>query len=118
MFLAERGSIREKRRNKMELRLSRKKKKEDKKEDEDDSLDLFGDEDTEEKSSPIDEKSEDKDTKKLEIRSIFRKKESLSDELKPKRKIFNFEWWEYIIIIIEIILSIYIILLFVGGFSL
>lgn len=102
----------------MDLSMLKKKKKEDKKEEEDDTLDLFGDEDTEETSSLLEEKPEDKDAKKLEISGIFKRKKSLSDELKTKRRVFNFEWWEYIVIIIEIILSIYIVLLFVLGFSL
>ena len=117
MSLVEKESTKKKRRSKMDLSMLKKKKKEEKKE-EDGGLDLFGDEDTEETSSLLDEKPEDKDTKKLEIKNIFKRKESLGDELKTKRKVLNFEWWEYIVIIIEIILSICIILLFVLGFSL
>jgi len=108
----------------MKLNLLNKEKKEEPKEEKEesnDALDLFEDDDSEKetnKESILDEeKPKDKATgSKMSI--FARRRERIDEGIRPKRKIFNFEWWEYIIILIEIILSAYIIVLFMGGFSL
>ena len=94
-------------------------KKKEKKKEEDDDLDFFHDDD-EDNFNSNDEDTENvpskKEKKKFSFGSILKKTDL--DDKKNRRKIFNFEWWEYLIIIMEIILSIYIIFLFIGGFSL
>lgn len=100
----------------MELKLFEKKK--EKKEESEDFFDSLDNNNSTDSLLNEDRKETKNESKKVNFKRFFTKKNK--DEIldKPRRKIFNFEWWEYIIIIVEIILSIYIILLFIGGFSL